>query len=152
MSVELSNITNLKKRINYETILVVILNPFSGLIGSNERENVVRLRNLNQLNRIKIRTIMKENVLKFQSDIKAEVAYCKEHGDHRNWMHPIYCAYYILKHGVEDEADKYIDEDIKRSHKVFQNPYLIGGFKNLVKKSLEKYAAKETVCADSGQA
>jgi hypothetical protein len=87
---------------------------------------------------------MKENVLNFKNDIKAEVAFCKEHGYHRVWMHPIYCAYYILKHNVEDK-EQFIENDIKNSHKSVtgDREYY---FKQSVKKSLEKYA--EVVCTN----
>ena len=87
---------------------------------------------------------MKPNVLKFKNDIKAEVAYCKERGDHREWMHPMYCAYYILKHNLED-ADKYIEEDIKVSYKALQGDTKYY-FKRKVEKLLEDYA--EAVCTD----
>jgi len=87
---------------------------------------------------------MRPNVLKFKNDIKAEVAYCKEHGDHREWMHPMYCAYYILKHNLED-AKAYIKEDIKVSYKALSGDRSYY-FEEKVKKLLEKYA--ETVCTD----
>ena len=46
---------------------------------------------------------MKTNVLKFQKDIKIQVAKQKETGDCDWWMHPVYCAYYILKHGMDQK-------------------------------------------------
>jgi hypothetical protein len=91
---------------------------------------------------------MKQNVLNFKNDIKVEVAYCKEHGDHREWMHPVYCAYYILKHGVEN-PDNFISDEIKRSHKALcgDRSYY---FKKAVEKLLLKYA--EVVCTDRPEA
>jgi hypothetical protein len=81
---------------------------------------------------------MKQNVLNFKNDIKAEVAYCKEHGDHRIWMHPVYCAYYILKHGIEDR-ESFILNEISKSYKSITGDRSYY-FKNSVNKSLEKYA------------
>lgn len=88
---------------------------------------------------------MKQNVLKFQNDIKIQVAQQKEKDYCDWWMHPAYCAYYILKHGVTD-VDKYIKEDIERSYKALPDYYSKERFKNKVNKYLEIYA--ETICAD----
>ena len=86
---------------------------------------------------------MRQNVLKFQSDIKAQVAKYRETGDCNWWMHPAYCAYYILKHKVEN-IDEFIDEDIKKSYKALNSDWIKSVFKNKVKKHLEEYA--ETIC------
>ena len=92
---------------------------------------------------------MKTNVLKFKNDIKIQVDFkkglIKDENITPKWMHPMYCAYYILKHNVED-VDKYIDEDIKRSYKALPDYWKKETFKNIVKKHLENYA--EVVCAD----
>lgn len=64
---------------------------------------------------------MRPNVLKFQSDIKIQVAKQKETGDCDWWMHPAYCAYYILKHNKN--ADECIEDDIKRSYKALPDEY-----------------------------
>ena len=88
---------------------------------------------------------MKTNVLKFKNDIKIQVAKQKETGNCDWWMHPVYCAYYILKHGVND-VDKYINEDIEKSYKALPDYWSKESFKNKVKKYLELYA--EVVCAD----
>jgi hypothetical protein len=89
--------------------------------------------------------IMKENVLKFKNDIKALVAKQKEIGYVEEWMHPLYCAYYILKHNVEDK-DAYIEEDIKNSHKALAEDYIKSLFRNKVNNVYKKYS--ETVCPD----
>lgn len=87
---------------------------------------------------------MKPNVLKFKNDIKAHVAKKKETGYAGTWMHPMYCAYYILKHNVED-IDNFIAEDIKNSYKALQGNMKYF-FEKRVRKILEEYA--ETVCVD----
>lgn len=89
---------------------------------------------------------MKPNVLKFQNDIKIQVEKQKQTGDCDWWMHPVYCAYYILKHGVED-IDKYIKEDIERSYKALPDYWRKEHFKEKVSEYLKEYA-EETVCAD----
>ena len=88
---------------------------------------------------------MKQNVLKFQSDIKIQVAQQKEKDYCDWWMHPAYCAYYILKHSITD-VEKCIDEDIKRSYKALPDDWYKRCFRKEVNKYLEKYA--ETVCTD----
>ena len=88
---------------------------------------------------------MKQNVLKFQSDIKAQVAMQKEKDYCDWWMHPAYCAYYILKHNLEN-ADEYIQLDIKRSYKALDSDYRRKYFTREVNSYLGKYA--EVVCAD----
>ena len=88
---------------------------------------------------------MRQNILKFQNDIKAQVAKQKETDCCDWWMHPAYCAYYILKHNVED-PEKYIEEDIKRSYKALADYYSKESFKRNVAKKLEEYA--ETICTD----
>lgn len=87
---------------------------------------------------------MKQNVLNFQSDIKAQVAKQKETGSCDWWMHPVYCAYYILKHGVP--AQEYIDLDIKRSYKALNSEYAKRYFTRVVNEYLTKYA--EVVCSN----
>ena len=93
---------------------------------------------------------MKPNVLKFKNDIKEQVDFqkglIKDRKITPKWMHPLYCAYYILKHNVED-VDNYIEEDIKRSYKALASDCLKGSFRHIVKKQLEKYA-EEIICTD----
>lgn len=88
---------------------------------------------------------MKQNVLKFQEDIKVQVAKQKETGDCDWWMHPAYCAYYILKHNVEI-IDEYIEIDIERSYKALPDYWRKQAFKKTVNKFLEDYA--EVICPD----
>ena len=59
---------------------------------------------------------MEQNVLKFKNDIKALVAKKKETGYAGTWMHPMYCAYYILKHKVENKVLDKVNspEDIRK--------------------------------------
>ena len=90
---------------------------------------------------------MEQNVLKFKNDIKALVAKKKETGYAGTWMHPIYCAYYILKHHVENK-EEFINEDIKKSYKALRDSYLQNLFRQKVNNICEKYAAEETVRAD----
>ena len=90
---------------------------------------------------------MKPNVLKFQSDIKIQVAQQKEKDYCDWWMHPAYCAYYILKHNVENISE-YIEEDIKRSYKALQDGYHKELFRRKVKSYLEEYAEEKFVCTD----
>ena len=54
---------------------------------------------------------MRTNALKFKQDIKEWVA-LKDKNSH--WMHPIYCAYYIVKHQILDSAKRQaiIEDDI----------------------------------------
>ena len=88
---------------------------------------------------------MKPNVLKFQNDIKIQVAQKKEKDDCEWWMHPAYCAYYILKHNVEN-TEEYINKDIKRSYKALPDKWRKEVFKNTVNKYLEQYGT--FVCTD----
>ena len=90
---------------------------------------------------------MKPNVLKFQSDIKIQVAQQKEKDYCDWWMHPAYCAYYILKHSIEN-VEECINEDIKRSYKTLQDNYSRELFRRKVKKYLEQYGEEKSVCAD----
>ena len=90
---------------------------------------------------------MKPNVLKFQSDIKIQVAQQKEKDYCDWWMHPAYCAYYILKHSIENVEER-INEDIKRSYKALQDDYNRELFRRKVKKYLEQYGEEKSVCAD----
>jgi len=90
---------------------------------------------------------MEQNVLKFKNDIKALVAKKKETGYAGTWMHPIYCAYYILKHRVENK-EEFINEDIKKSYKALRDSYLQNLFRQKVDNICEKYAAEEIVRAD----
>lgn len=87
---------------------------------------------------------MKQNVLNFQSDIKTQVTKQKETGDCEWWMHPAYCAYYILKHGIDPQ--EYIDLDIEKSYKALPDDYHKRLFKKEVESYLDKYA--EIICAD----
>lgn len=82
---------------------------------------------------------MKTNVLKFKNDIKIQVEKQKQTGDCDWWMHPAYCAYFILKHNVEDK-EKYIQEDIERSYKALPDYWNKELFKKKVNKFLEDYA------------
>lgn len=88
---------------------------------------------------------MKPNVLKFQNDIKIQVAQQKEKDYCDWWMHPAYCAYYILKHNIQN-IDEYIQEDIKRSYKALPDYWSKESFKKSVQKYLKDYA--ETICTD----
>lgn len=88
---------------------------------------------------------MKTNVLNFKNDIKIQVEKQKKDDYCDWWMHPAYCAYYILKHNVQD-IKNYIQEDIKRSYKALPDYWSKESFKNKVKKYLEDYA--EVVCTD----
>ena len=88
---------------------------------------------------------MKQNVLNFKNDIKAQVAKQKETGDCDYWMHPVYCAYYILKHNLEN-SDEYIQQDIKRSYKALNSDWSKNLFTKRVNEWLGKYA--EVVCVD----
>lgn len=88
---------------------------------------------------------MKTNVLNFKNDIKIQVEKQKKDDYCDWWMHPAYCAYYILKHNIQD-IENYIQEDIKRSYKALPDYWSKESFKNKVKKYLEDYA--EAVCTD----
>lgn len=88
---------------------------------------------------------MKPNVLKFQSDIKSQVAQKKEKDDCEWWMHPAYCAYYILKHNIEN-AEEYINKDIEQSYKALPDYWRKEAFKKSVNKYLEQYGTP--VCTD----
>ena len=88
---------------------------------------------------------MKPNVLKFKNDIKAQVAKYRETGSCDWWMHPAYCAYYILRHNVENSSE-FIEEDIKKSYKALPDCYKQSLFKKIVNNFLEDYA--ETLCTD----
>jgi hypothetical protein len=91
---------------------------------------------------------MRQNVLKFKNDIKALVAKQKETGYAGKWMHPIYCAYYMLKHKVENR-DEYVKEEIDRSYKALADTYAQGLFKQKVDNIYNEYATEdETVCTD----
>ena len=90
---------------------------------------------------------MKPNVLKFKNDIKIQVAQQKEKDYCDWWMHPAYCAYYILKHGIEN-VEECINEDIKRSYKALQDDYNRELFRRKVKSYLEEYAEEKFVCTD----
>ena len=90
---------------------------------------------------------MKPNVLKFQSDIKIQVAQQKEKDYCDWWMHPAYCAYYILKHNIEN-VDECIEEDIKRSYKALTDYFTKQAFRKKVKMFLEQYGEEKSVCTD----
>jgi hypothetical protein len=89
---------------------------------------------------------MRPNVFKFQSDIKILVAKQKETGDCRVWMHPMYCAYYLIKHNVQ-EIDKFIEDDIKKSYKALPDEYSKKAFRKKVEDYYIQYG-EETVRAD----
>lgn len=89
---------------------------------------------------------MKENVLKFKNDIKSIVAKHKQTGYCYEWMHPMYCAYYILKHPNVNKDD-FIKFDIERSYKALPDDYYKKLFARTVNDIYEKYAA-ETTCID----
>ena len=89
---------------------------------------------------------MRPNVFKFQNDIKILVAKQKETGDCEVWMHPMYCAYYIIKHNVQ-EMDKFIEDDIKKSYKALPDEYSKKAFRKKVEDYYIQYG-EETVRAD----
>ncbi len=88
---------------------------------------------------------MKENVLKFKNDIKALVAKQKETGYAGKWMHPIYCAYFIMKHNIEDK-DGFIEDEVSRSYKKLCWDGIKDMFRQKVKDIIDEYA--EVVCVD----
>lgn len=83
---------------------------------------------------------MRQNVLEFKSDIKEWVAAYKE-GKDNHWMHPIYCAYYIIKHQILDpnKQKEFIEEDIKRSYKALNNDWTKYAFRKVVNEYLGLY-------------
>ena len=89
---------------------------------------------------------MKPNVLKFKSNIKDLVAEQKKTGDCGVWMHPMYCAYYLLKHNVE-EIDKFIQDDIKKSYKALPDEYSKKAFQKKVEDYYIQYG-EQVVCSD----
>ena len=89
---------------------------------------------------------MKPNVLKFKSDIKDLVAEQKKTGDCGVWMHPMYCAYYLLKHNVQ-EIDKFIQDDIKKSYKALPDEYSKKAFQKKVEDYYIHYG-EQAVCSD----
>lgn len=89
---------------------------------------------------------MRPNVVKFQSDIKVLVAKQKETGSCGVWMHPMYCAYYLLKHNVQ-EIDKFIEDDIKKSYKALPDEYSKKAFRKKVEDYYIQYG-EETVCTN----
>ena len=89
---------------------------------------------------------MKPNVLKFKSDIKDLVAEQKKTGDCGVWMHPMYCAYYLLKHNVQ-EIDKFIQDDIKKSYKALPDEYSKKAFQKKVEDYYIHYG-EQIVCSD----
>ena len=89
---------------------------------------------------------MKPNVLKFKSNIKDLVAEQKKTGDCGVWMHPMYCAYYLLKHNVQ-ETDKYIQDDIKKSYKALPDEYSKKAFQKKVEDYYIQYG-EQVVCSD----
>ena len=88
------------------------------------------------------------NVYKFKSDIKEWVAAYKE-GKDSHWMHPIYCAYYILKHQISDSSkrEEIIQNDINHSYKALRNDLDKRYFRRAVNEYLSEYS-EETVCTD----
>ena len=89
---------------------------------------------------------MRPNVLKFKEEIKTQVAKQKEQGYCDYWMHPMYCAYYLIKHNIEN-PDAYIQEDIKKSYKALHDEYSKKSFQKKVEEWYIKYES-ETVCSD----
>lgn len=89
---------------------------------------------------------MKPNVLKFKSNIKDLVAEQKKTGDCGVWMHPMYCAYYLLKHNVQ-EIDKFIQDDIKKSYKALPDEYSKKAFQKKVEDYYIHYG-EQVVCSD----
>ena len=89
---------------------------------------------------------MRPNVFKFQNDIKILVAKQKETGDCEVWMHPMYCAYYLIKHNVQ-EIDKFIEDDIKKSYKALPDEYSKKAFRKKVEDYYIQYG-EETVRID----
>ena len=91
---------------------------------------------------------MRQNVLEFKNDIKEWVAAYKE-GKDNHWMHPIYCAYYIIKHQILDpnKQKEFIEEDIKRSYKALNDNWTKHAFRKVVNEYLGLYS-EETVCAN----
>ena len=89
---------------------------------------------------------MKPNVLKFKSNIKDLVAEQKKTGDCGVWMHPMYCAYYLLKHNVQ-EIDKFIQDDIKKSYKALPDEYSKKAFQKKVE-DYYIYYGEQVVCSD----
>jgi len=83
---------------------------------------------------------MRQNVLEFKSDIKEWVAAYKE-GKDNHWMHPIYCAYYLIKHQILDpnKQKEFIEEDIKRSYKALNNDWTKHVFRKVVNEYLGLY-------------
>lgn len=89
---------------------------------------------------------MRTNALKFKQDIKDWVA-LKDKNLH--WMHPVYCAYYIVKHQILDNEKRQfiIEDDIKRSYKALNSDY----YKRLFRKAVDEYLNKypeEIICTD----
>lgn len=91
---------------------------------------------------------MRQNVLQFKSDIKEWVAAYKE-GKDNHWMHPIYCAYYIIKHQISDPSrrEEIIQNDIDHSYKALRNDWDKRYFRKVIDEYLGKYP-EETVCTD----
>ncbi len=91
---------------------------------------------------------MRQNVLEFKSDIKEWVAAYKE-GKDNHWMHPIYCAYYIVKHQILDPEKRkaFIEADIKHSYKALRNDWERNSFRKVVNDYIGRYP-EETVCTD----
>ena len=89
---------------------------------------------------------MEANLLKFKNDIKQLVAKHKEQGYSATWMHPMYCAYYILKHKNVNKED-FINLDIERSYKALHDNYMKRLFAKKVNDIYNEYAT-ETACTD----
>lgn len=89
---------------------------------------------------------MRTNALKFKQDIKELVA-LKDKNPY--WMHPMYCAYYIVKHQILDSEKRksIIEDDIKKSYKALNCDYYRCYFRRKVDEYLSKYP-EETVCTD----
>lgn len=87
---------------------------------------------------------MKANVLKFKNDIKkqVEIHTGKVEGEDI-WMFPLYTAYYMIKHCIENK-DQFINDEIRKSYKALSGYTDQVLYKKLVIKYVDEYA--ETVC------
>lgn len=83
---------------------------------------------------------MRQNVLEFKNDIKLLVEEIKT-GKNWAWMHPIYRAYYIIKHQIVDKdlQKANIEDDIERSYKALRTNWDKDQFRKIVNEYLELY-------------
>ncbi len=84
---------------------------------------------------------MRQNVLEFKNEIKGLVEDIKS-GHKTAWMHPIYRAYYIVKHQILDKdlRKQNIEDDIEKSYKALRTSWEKEAFRSIVDKYLDKYA------------